>query len=97
VQRVFPKLVTQFGTDDTITYADGSTETVNKVLGLNYNGLIVPLVKSVQEIKAEKDAEIAALKAESEAKDVAIRKLQVESAQLRAFLCSQFPDAQICR
>ncbi|MEN9833828.1 MAG: hypothetical protein RL011_21, partial [Pseudomonadota bacterium] len=68
-----------------------------KVLGLNYNGLIVPLVKSVQEIKAEKDAEIAALKAESEAKDAAIRKLQVESAQLRAFLCSQFPDAQICR
>jgi hypothetical protein len=97
VQQVFPKLVTQFGTDDTITYTDGSTETVSNVLGLNYNGLIVPLVKSVQDIKAEMDAEIAALKAESQAKDAAIRKLQAESAQLKAFLCSQFSDAPMCR
>jgi hypothetical protein len=97
VQQVFPKLVTQFGTDDTITYTDGSTETVSNVLGLNYNGLIVPLVKSVQDIKAEMDAEIAALKAEIQAKDAAIRKLQAESAQLKAFLCSQFFDAPMCR
>jgi Chaperone of endosialidase len=103
VQRVFPKLVTKFGTDDTITYADGSTETVSNVLGLNYNGLIVPLVKSVQEIKAEKDAEIAALKAESQAKDAAIAKLQTESAQLKAeakqlkeALCSKFSELQLC-
>ncbi|MCX6107879.1 MAG: tail fiber domain-containing protein [Proteobacteria bacterium] len=103
VQRVYPKLVTQFGTDDTITYADGSTETVHNVLGLNYNGLIIPLVKSVQDIKAEKDAAIAQLKAESatlmaraDQADARAEKAAAESSQLKTFLCSQFPAAPMC-
>jgi len=49
VQQIFPQLVT-VGTTTTFTLADGSTTTVPDTLYLNYEGLISPLVKAVQEI-----------------------------------------------
>ena len=49
VQQVFPSLVAMSGTS-TITLADGSHEVVTNTLGVNYTGLIVPLIKAVQDI-----------------------------------------------
>jgi len=42
------------------------------------------------------EAETAGLKADSHAKDAAIAQLRAESAQLKDFLCSQFPTAPMC-
>jgi Chaperone of endosialidase/Domain of unknown function (DUF5011) len=51
VQNVFPNLVTPAPTaSSTITLPDGSTEVIDHPLTLNYEGLIVPLVKAVQEL-----------------------------------------------
>ena len=93
---MYPEFVT-LGGDTKITHKDGSFATIEKTLGVSQTSLISPLVKAVQEIKAEKDAEIAALKvrvkkaeADSKAKDAAI-------AQLKAFLCGQFPNAPMCQ
>ena len=52
VQQVFPDLVSSLPSQDIIN-ADGSTTTVTNVLGINYTGLIVPLVKAVQELAAK--------------------------------------------
>ena len=49
VQQVYPQLVSTGGTT-TVTNADGSTTTVTNTLGLNYTGLIPPIVKAIQEI-----------------------------------------------
>ncbi len=49
MQQVFPELVASNGTS-TITLANGSTEVITNTLGLNYTGLIAPLVAAVQEI-----------------------------------------------
>jgi Chaperone of endosialidase len=50
VQTIFPSLVSSSTASTTITLADGSTETVEHPLSLNYQGLVVPLVKAVQEV-----------------------------------------------
>jgi hypothetical protein len=55
VQGVFPQLVGMLGTT-TVLNADGSTTTISNTLGLNYTGLISPLVKAVQEIASISDA-----------------------------------------
>ena len=49
VQQVFPQLVSESGTT-TIKVADGTTQVIPQTLGLNYAGLVTPLVKAVQEI-----------------------------------------------
>ena len=49
VQQIFPQLVSTGGTT-IIVNADSSTTIVTNTLGLNYTGLIVPLVKAVQDI-----------------------------------------------
>jgi hypothetical protein len=50
VQQVFPGLVTTAPATTTITLADGTTQTIQNPLTLNYEGLVVPLVKAVQDI-----------------------------------------------
>jgi len=65
VQKIFPQFVMP-APGTTITKADGSKQHISTTLTLNYNGFIVPLIKSVQELKAENDdlrSELRALKA----------------------------------
>jgi hypothetical protein len=50
VQNVFPNLVTAAPATTTVTLANGTTQTVLGALSLNYEGLIVPLIKAVQDI-----------------------------------------------
>jgi len=54
VQKVFPQFVKRVS-GTTITLADGSHQRISTTLTLNYNGFIVPLIKSVQELKAQND------------------------------------------
>jgi hypothetical protein len=54
VQKVLPDLVSH-APDTKLTLADGKTEDVKDVEGLNYTGFVVPLVKAVQELKADND------------------------------------------
>jgi hypothetical protein len=49
VQSQFPTLVSTGGTT-TIQHADGSQEIVTKTLGVDYTGLIVPIVQAIKEI-----------------------------------------------
>ena len=66
---------------------------------IDYGKLTPLLVKSVQELQTENDhlkAESASMKADSQAKDAAIARLQAKSIQLKAFLCGQFPNAPMC-
>ena len=60
---------------------------------VDYGKLTPLLVKSLQELQTENDH----LKADSQAKNAAIARLQAESGQLRAFLCGQFPNAPMCQ
>jgi hypothetical protein len=69
VAQVFPQLVIGAGTN-VVRLADGSTKEVPDALSLNYEGLIAPLVKSVQELHAQVAAqqeEIDALRSRIEA------------------------------
>lgn len=59
VQQVFPNLVESQDTSETITLADGSTQTIVNPLSVTYTGLIAPLVKSVQELDAAQVAQAA--------------------------------------
>ena len=61
-QKVFPSLVSPAKTQ-TIVSADGTKQQVSDPLTVNYEGLIVPLIKAVQ----EQQAEIAALKQQVDA------------------------------
>jgi hypothetical protein len=55
MQTIFPELVSLSGNETTLTLSDGSKQTVTNPLGVNYQGLIVPLVKAVQELNAKID------------------------------------------
>ena len=66
---------------------------------VDYGKLTPLLVKSVQDLQSENDqlkARADKAEADSQAKDAMIARLQAESAQLKAFLCSQFPGAPMC-
>jgi hypothetical protein len=54
VEKVLPELV-GIGADQEITYPDGSKETITEVKTMSYSQVTVPLVKAVQELKAEND------------------------------------------
>ena len=102
VEDVFPEIVSHGGTT-TITLANGEQQTIDNTLGVAQTALISPLVKSVQELKAEKDAEIAAIKARADRAEAESARLKADSkakeaeiAQLRNFLCGQFPNAPMC-
>jgi hypothetical protein len=56
VKAVFPNLVlADKGTSATITLVDGKTENVQNPMSLKYELLVAPLVKAVQELKADND------------------------------------------
>jgi hypothetical protein len=73
---------------------------------VDYGKLTPLLVKSVQNLQSENDqlkaradkaeAESVSLKADSQAKDVAIAQLKAESARLKAAVCAKFPDLPFC-
>ncbi|MBP9702489.1 tail fiber domain-containing protein [Candidatus Woesebacteria bacterium] len=52
VQRLFPGLVS-LGETTTITLADGSTQTIEAPLGVNYTGFIPYIIKGIQEQQAQ--------------------------------------------
>lgn len=54
VEIVLPQMVTRGGTT-TLELADGERETVKQVKSLSYAEFVVPLVKAVQELKADND------------------------------------------
>ena len=69
VQKVFPNFVS-VGSNATVKHSDGSSEVLKDVLAVNYTGLIVPVVKAIQELKAANDdvvSETAALRAQLKA------------------------------
>ena len=69
VEKVFPELVGN-SPDTTIKDGDGNETTITDVKSLSYAGFVVPLVKAVQELKVENDAQrdkIAALEARATA------------------------------
>lgn len=54
-QKVLPNIVEVAPKGTTINLEDGSTEKISDMLTVNYEGLIIPLVKSVQELKEAND------------------------------------------
>jgi hypothetical protein len=56
VQPILPQLVLNDSGTTTITLTDGSTQQIPNTLSLNYQKLVVPLVKAVQEIASITDA-----------------------------------------
>jgi len=67
---------------------------------VDYGKLTPLLVKSVQDLQSENDqlkARADKAEADSKAKDDAITQLKAESAQLKGFLCGQFPNAPMCQ
>jgi len=110
VREVFPHLVTQ-GRDDSITLPDGSKERIPGTLGVNYTGLVIPLVKAVQELeeqirgllKANHELKIE-IKTVEQANQAKIRALEAadkekarELASLKEALCEMNPKAKACR
>jgi hypothetical protein len=79
VQQVMPSMVSA-GRDVEIHLADGKKATVKSALGVAYTGLVVPLVKAVQELAAKLDT----LTSQSSAHDRAIAALRAENATLKA-------------
>ncbi len=62
VAKEFPSLLINTGKDITLKLADGTTEVVKDSKALDYAKLTAPLVKAVQELKAENDKNAAAIK-----------------------------------
>ena len=95
ISDIYPQAVTAGG-DDPKTHP----------WQVDYGKLTPLLVKSVQDLQSENDqlkaradkaeAESVSLKADSQAKDVAIAQLKAESARLKAALCAKFPDLPFC-
>jgi hypothetical protein len=83
VQEIVPIAVS--GEKDAVN-EDGSID----VQGLDYSKLVPLIVKAIQELKSEKDAEIAQLKAENTA-------LKSEINQLKELTCLEHPDASLCQ
>jgi hypothetical protein len=110
VEAVLPNLVTH-GRDSDIVLPDGSKEHIPATRGVNYTGLVVPLVKAVQELEEQirglltqnKDLR-AKLTAAEEANRKKIAALEEadkakarELATLKEALCEMNPKAKACR
>jgi predicted RNase H-like nuclease (RuvC/YqgF family) len=65
VEKIYPGAV-QEALDQEITHEDGTKETVQKPKMVIYQNLVVPLIKSTQELKQENDdlkAQLSSLEA----------------------------------
>lgn len=81
VEKIFPELVGT-GPDQEITLSDGSKLTIEKAKVMSYGQVTVPLVKAVQELKAENDSlreEIKALKAANDNFEHRLQKLEAKT------------------
>ncbi|AEP10670.1 tail fiber domain-containing protein [Micavibrio aeruginosavorus] len=56
VEKIIPEIVGEDSAPKEITLPDGSTETIENPKAVQYSAIVVPLVKAVQELKAENDA-----------------------------------------
>jgi hypothetical protein len=74
VEKILPELVH--------TGSDG-------IKTVDYPKLTAVLIEGTKQLKAEKDSEIAQLKARADA-------AEAEAAQLKQALCSKFPDLGVC-
>jgi hypothetical protein len=54
VEKIYPELVS-VGPDQKITMPGGKTQVIDHALTMSYSQMVVPLVKAVQELKAEND------------------------------------------
>lgn len=79
VQKIFPQLVS-YGPDTTLSLPDGSKQEIKKILGLNYEGLIPPLVKAVQEINQKSSS----LSEKMQKQEEKIKKQQKEIENLKS-------------
>jgi predicted nucleic acid-binding Zn-ribbon protein len=62
--------------------------------GLRYNDLLAPMIKAIQELKEQKDTEIAKLKAE---KDMELAKLQAEIEQKNVRIAQLEADVNLIK
>jgi hypothetical protein len=70
MEKVFPEVVISSRIDTSVTTVDGKTKTVKNAKTMSYGDLVVPVVKSIQELKAANDnlvSETAALRAQLKA------------------------------
>ena len=105
VERVFPNLVSELGSDR-MSLSDGRSEKVNDVKGVNYIGLILPMVKSIQDLHGM--CEMSQEQYEAIAERVSINEREIaslkedydqvkdENAQLKKYLCDKDPEAPFC-
>ncbi len=85
VQPILPQLVTTNGTMN-ITLADGTKQTITNALSVDYPKLVVPLVKAVQQLKAnddDRDQKLAALEADNDNLRARLDSDELEIAQLK--------------
>jgi len=89
---------------EVVSVGDGGYKTVN------YSALVGPIIGAIGELKSRQDAlwqiaessrtsqlELQRVQAEAAALKARADTVEAESAQLKAFLCSQFPAAPMCR
>jgi hypothetical protein len=82
VQRVLPNLVSA-APDADIASTNGNVTKIRSVLGINYTGLVVPIVKAVQELKTLHDSDIAKLEAANDNQAAEIEALRADIEALR--------------
>lgn len=92
VREIFPDLVRNTGMKTRAT-PDG-------MLHLEYNGLIAPIVKAIQELKSLADTEYEKLSGHDKAiarLETENRQLKQENASIKAYLCGKDPIAPFCQ
>ena len=98
VEKLYPEFV-RTNEKHMFVETDKGKETIENPKNLNYQAMVAPLVKAMQELYAKfvgHDRSIASLEASDTAKDQRINKLERENAALKAYLCSKDSAAPIC-
>ena len=86
IEKVFPEVVVDSRIDTSVTTVDGKKESVKNAKTLSYGDLVVPVVKSIQELKAENDnlvSKTGALEAQLKAANDNIEELRHELRDLK--------------
>ena len=94
IEKVFPEVVVDSRIDTSVTTVDGKKESVKNAKTLSYGDLVVPVVKSIQELKAENDnlvSKTGALEAQLKAANDNIEELRHELRILRTASGSSGP------